>query len=97
MLGDEREHRRKIAQKLNGVLRGGINVTLDVVVTANALTTTVTDVRISPFCWIGAMALDTTGSADVVGLFFDTFKTGSCVMHHRSAPGVRSLRLCILG
>ncbi len=96
ILGDEREHRRKIAQKLNVVLRGGINCTIDVVVTPSALTTTITDSRISPFCFMAAMAQDATGSADVVGLFFDTFLTGSCVMHHRSAPGVRSLRILIL-
>lgn len=97
LLTDATEHRRQIALKLNGVLRGKFNCTIDVVVTPSALTTTITDPRISPFSWLAAMALDTVGAADVVGLFFDTFLNGSCVMHHRSAPGVRSLRICILG
>lgn len=93
-----REHRRKIALALNGTLRGKFNCTLDVLVTASAATTTITDSRISPFSWLAPMAQDATGSADIVaGIYFNTFLNGSCVMHHRNAVGVRSLRIVLLG
>lgn len=98
MLGDEREHRRKIAQKVNTILGGKVNCTIDVVVTASATTTTITDPRISYFSFLSVMAFDATGAADIVaGIYFSTFNSGSVVMNHRSAAGVRSLRVCILG
>lgn len=91
-------HRRKIARALNGVLRGGINCVLDVVVTANATTTTITDARISYFSFLSTMAFDANGAADqVAGIYFDTLNSGSAVMHHRSNASTRSLRILILG
>lgn len=98
MLGDEREHRREMARKINSLNTGKSNVTLDVIVTAGATSTTITDVRISPFCFLGTMAFDANGAADeVAGIYFDTMKNGSVVMHHRNSASVRSLRLLIVG
>ena len=47
-----KEHRRKMALALNGALRGKVNCVLDVVVTANATSTTITDPRISYFSFL---------------------------------------------
>lgn len=91
-------HRRQIARALNGALRGNINCTLDVVVTAGATSTTITDPRISYFSFLSTMAFDANGAADeVAGIYFDTFKNGSAVMHHRNNGSTRSLRILILG
>lgn len=98
MLGDEREHRRELARKINVINTGKVNCTLDVVVTAGATTTTITDVRISPFTFLGTMAFDANGAADeVAGIYFAALTNGSAVMHHRNSASVRSLRILILG
>lgn len=93
-----KEHRRKIALAVNGLVRGKSNCTLDVVVTAGATSTTITDPRISYFSFLGTMAFDANGKADeVAGIYFDTFNSGSVVMHHRNDASTRSLRILILG
>lgn len=93
-----KEHRRKLALAVNGLIKGKSNCTLDVIVTAGATSTTITDPRISYFSFMGTMAFDANGAADeVAGIYFDTFNTGSVKMHHRSDASVRSLRLLILG
>lgn len=98
MEGDEKEHRRKMALAINTLNRGKSNCTLDVVVTAGATSTTITDARVSYFSFLGTMAFDANGKADeVAGIYFDTFKSGSVVMHHRNDASTRSLRLLILG
>lgn len=98
MLGDEKEHRREMARKINIMNGGKVNCTLDMVVTAGATSTTITDPRISYFSFLGTMAFDANGKADeVAGIYFDTFNSGSVVMHHRSDASVRSLRVLILG
>lgn len=98
MLGDEREHRREMARKINTLNMGKSNVTLDVVVTPGATSTPIVDVRISPFSFLGTMAFDANGAADeVAGIYFDTFNNGSVTMHHRNNGSTRSLRLLIVG
>lgn len=92
-----KEHRRKMAVAINTITRGKFNCTLDVIVTANATTTTITDPRISYFSFLSTMAFDANGKADeVAGIFFDTFNSGSVVMNHRSNASTRSLRVLIL-
>lgn len=98
MLGDEKEHRRQMARKINIMNGGKVNCTLDVVVTAGATSTTITDPRISYFSFLGTMAFDANGKADeVAGIYFDAFNSGSVVMHHRNDASTRSLRILILG
>lgn len=93
-----KEHRRKMAVTINTLNRGKSNCTLDVVVTASATSTTITDSRISVFSFLGTMAFDANGAADeVAGIYFDTLNSGSAVMHHRSDASTRSLRILILG
>lgn len=94
-----KEHRRKMALAINGLVQGKSNCTFDVVVTASATSTAIVDSRISVFSVIcAAMAFDANGAADIAaGIYFDTLLNGSAVMHHRSNASVRSLRLLILG
>lgn len=93
-----KEHRRKMALAINNINRGKFNATLDVVVTASATSTTITDPRISYFSFLSTMAFDANGRADeVAGIYFSNFNNGSVTMNHRSDVSVRSLRLLILG
>lgn len=98
MLGDEREHRREMARKINVMNTGKVNCTLDVVVTAGATSTTISDPRISVFSFLSTMAMDANGAADeVAGIYFAALNSGSAVMHHRNNGSTRSLRILILG
>lgn len=93
-----KEHRRKMAVAINNLNKGKSNCTLDVVVTASATSTTITDSRIGFYSFLGTMALDANGASDeVAGIYFDTLNSGSAVMHHRNNASVRSLRILILG
>lgn len=93
-----KEHRRKMAVAINNINRGKFNATLDVVVTASATSTVITDPRISFYSFIGTMAFDANGKADeVAGIYFSNFNSGSVTMNHRSDASTRSLRLLIIG
>lgn len=98
MLGDEREHRREMARKINNINGGKVNCTLDVVVTAGATSTPIVDVRISPFCLLSTMAIDANGAADeVAGIYWTNLNNGSATMNHRNNGSTRTLRVLILG
>lgn len=99
MLGDEKEHRRKMALAINTLNMGKSNCQLDVPVTPSATTTTISDPRISVFSVLTpAMAFDAVGAADIAaGIFFGTLNNGSAVMHHRNNGSTRTLRISILG
>lgn len=93
-----KEHRRKMALVINRLNQGKSNCTLDVVVTASAITTPISDPRISYFSFLGTMAFDANGAADeAAGIYFSDFNSGSVTMNHRSDTSTRSLRLLILG
>lgn len=94
-----KEHRRKMALAINGLVRGKSNCTIDVLITASAATTTITDSRISVFSAIfPATATNAGGAADIAaGMYITSWNNGSCVVNHRNAAGVRTVRFCILG
>jgi len=75
MLGDEKNTRRQMARKINVINGGKVNCTLDVVVTAGATSTTITDPRISYFSFLGTMAFDANGKADEVAGIYLTRST----------------------
>jgi hypothetical protein len=99
-LADANEHRRQIARKLNTVLGGKVNCTLDVTLATSVTSTTVIDSRIGFYTAISpAMALTANAAADIAaGIYVDTLKKGSAVLHHRNnAATDRTIRLVIIG
>lgn len=97
---DEKEHRRQIAEKVNQLLQGKLNVYIDATLTAGATTTTLTDARIGYFSTIApSMALTANGAAAIVaGIWVSGQKTGSCTLNHASnAATDQSIRFNILG
>ena len=96
------EHRRKLARAINSLRSGKMNCLLDVTLTANAGTTTVTDSRIGYYSAFFFMPM--TANADVdcrVGPLYvaqATLKTGSAVITHaNNANTDRTHRVAILG
>lgn len=99
MLGDEKDHRRKMAVAINTLNMGKSNCTLDVPITPSAATTNIIDPRISVFSAIvPATAFSAAGAADVAAGFYVTnLNNGSATLNHRNAAGSRTIRFNILG
>lgn len=98
-LPDETEHRRLLAVRSNQLSAGNFNCSVDVTLTANGTSTTLTDPRIFPTKTILPMALTASAQAAIVaGFFYDTFLKGSCVVHHASNAAVdQTVRFAVLG
>jgi ABC-type taurine transport system substrate-binding protein len=97
---DESQHRRDMARTINAQLIGKLNVTLDVTLNASAASTTITDARIGyTTAIIPAMAMTADGAAAIAaGIWVDTLKSGSCVVHHASnAAADQKIRFVFIG
>lgn len=103
---DEKDHRRRLARGVNGVLRGHINVTLDVTLTPSAASTSITDPRITQTSAIvPAMAMSSNAAADLAaGIYISNiigataFASGAATINHRnSASTGRIIRFLIIG
>ena len=97
---DERMHRMMIARSMNSVLRGKFNATIDVTLTANAATTTISDARIGYYtAVIPAMGMTASAATSLgAGIYVDTLKTGSCVVHHdNTADTDKTIRFVLIG
>lgn len=77
---------------------GKMNVTIDVTLTANAASTTVTDARISDTCAI-VLSPKTSNAAAAVGTtYISSQSSGSAVIGHaNNAQTDKTFRLAILG
>lgn len=99
ILGDEKEHRRKMALAINILNQGKSNCTLDVPITPSAATTNIIDPRISVFSAINpATAFDAAGAADIAaGIYVTNLNNGSATLNHRNNAATRTIRFNILG
>lgn len=99
-LPDEQEHRRQIAQRLNAVIGGKLNATLDVTLTHDAATTTVNDPRIGYYsAVIPAMATTANGAAAMIaGIYVTGLASETCTIHHHNdAATDQTIRFVIIG
>lgn len=99
-LPNDDEHRRMIAQAVNSILGGKVNATIDVTLTASAATTTLNDSRIGYYsAVIPAMAMTAhAATALAAGIYIDTMKSGSCVVHHNNTADTdKTIRFLIIG
>ena len=99
---DEVEHRRKLTTKVNELNKGKFNGTLDVTLTANSATTTLTDARIGYYSVILFMPMTANASAALAaGTLYiaqSTLKTGSAVVTHANNAQIdRTFRALIVG
>ena len=73
---------RKIAQVVNGLLKGQANDLLDVTLTANAAVTTVTDQRLGVSSQLAFMARTAHAAAIKASIYVDGQTTGKALVHH---------------
>lgn len=99
-LDNQQVHRRKLAEAVNTLTQGKMNVTIDVTLTAGATTTTLNDARIGYYsAVIPAMAQTAHGATAITaGIYVDGLKSGEAVVHHaNSANTDQNIRFVILG
>lgn len=91
---------RKIADFGNQILRGGLNNALDVTLTANAASTTVTDNRIGGSTRLAFAPMSANAAAELGAgtLYYDVPTQFSVVIHHaNNAQTDRTLSVLIGG
>lgn len=83
---------------VNNILRGKLNNTGSLTLTANATTTTLTDERIGANSSIELMPTTANAAGALATTYFNTFADGSCVVNHANAATVdRVFRYTITG
>lgn len=93
-------HVQQIAERVNQILQGRLNVTLNVTLDANAGTTTVIDSRIGAFTSLMfcPMTADAALEQAAGGMFVSEQKSGSAtITHANNAQADRTYSLVILG
>ena len=95
---DDNEHRRQIAQCLNGVMQGQLNNTVTVTLTANVATTTVTDARIGSTSILLPMPTTANAAAALGGLYVTGIAKQTAVLNHaNNAQTDRTYQFAIVG
>lgn len=99
LLPDEKEHRRQIAQMLNErINRGKFNCSVDLTLTANTTTTTLTDERIGYGSFIELMAQTAHAATAKNDIFITNRIKGSCTVNHASSANTdQTFTVLILG
>ncbi len=97
---DGDEHRRQIAQAVNGLRQGKMNVTIAITLNAGATTTTLTDGRIGvTSCIVPSMPTTQNGATALnAGIWITNIVTGSCTINHASSANTdQNIRFLIVG
>jgi hypothetical protein len=95
---NEVEHRRLLAQGVNGARQGKLNAVTQVTLTANSTTTTLTDARIGATTGIYFSSLTADAAAALSGLFVSSQKNGQATLTHASAASVdRTFNVLLIG
>jgi hypothetical protein len=99
-LPSEQEHRRQIARRVNSLGQAKVNAYIDVTITKNAVTTTLTDARIGYYsAIIPAMPTTATGAGALGrGIWITNIVSGSCTINHSVSPDTdMTIRFLIIG
>lgn len=90
----------RLVRRINELLQGRLNVTLDVTLTASSASTTVVDARLSGQSFIGFMPRTANAAAELGagGLFISARATGQVtIAHANNAQTDRDFTLLIIG
>lgn len=82
VFGDEKTHRRLIAEAANRHNQGKFNCALAVTLTANVATTTITDIRITANSVLSFMPTTAHAAAELATLYVTNPQSGSAVLNH---------------
>jgi hypothetical protein len=98
MLPNEQEHRRQIAQAVNQQLQGKLNAVVQITLTPNQTTTTVTDARLGANTYIGFCPLTADAAAALTGLYVSQQINGEATLTHANSAAVdRTFNLLLIG
>lgn len=87
-LQDEREHRRQIARAAINALKGKLNCTGSVTLTASSTTTTLSDANIGAASVILFMPRTANAAGALSGLYVSARTRGSATLTHASSANV---------
>jgi hypothetical protein len=89
---------RRLVEVVANMLRGNLNATLDVTLTASATSTVVKDARLGPYSYVKPMPLSASAAAAMSGLWFSGQFNGQITINHASnAATDQNVRLLVIG
>lgn len=98
LLSNSVEHRRQLARAVNGILQGKTNNVVQVTLTANATTTTVTDTRIGANTGLFFSPLTADAAGALSGLYVSAQQNGSATLTHaNTATTDRTFNVLLVG
>ncbi len=96
--GEDKEHRRQMAEKINSILGGKVNATVDVTL-STAATTTVSDPRVFQTSYLMWEPLSSAAADASAGIWCpsSTIVKGAAVLHHAASSVAHPYRVLIIG
>lgn len=95
---DPEEHRRKLAETVNGAMRGKTNNTLSITLAAGAATTVVTDERITANSCIPLAPLTANAAGALATTYWSALANGTGTLTHaNNAQADRTFCAAIIG
>lgn len=94
---NESDHRARLADAVNNILRGKINNVGEITLTASSATTTLTDIRIGKDSIVLMQPTTANAAAALSGLYFGTPGNGTITINHaNNAQADKSFRYAVL-
>jgi hypothetical protein len=95
---NEIEHRRQLAQGVNGARSGKLNAVTQVTLTPSSTTTTLIDARIGATTGIFFSPLSANAAGALGGLYVSSQKAGQATLTHASTASVdRTFNVLLIG
>ena len=95
---NEVEHRRQLAQGVNGARQGKLNAVTQITLTASSTTTTLTDARIGSTTGIFFSPLTADAAAAIGGLYVSSQQKGQATLTHASTASIdRTFNVLLIG
>jgi hypothetical protein len=97
-MANEVEHRRQLAQGVNGSRQGKLNAVAQVTLMPSSTTTTLIDARIGATTGIFFSPLSADAAGAMSGLYVSSQKSGEATLTHTSAASVdRTFNVLLIG
>ena len=95
---DEKDHRARIVDAINNILKGKLNNGGELTLTANSATSTLTDIRIGIDSVILIQPTTANAAAALANVYFGTPGDGTVTVNHaNNAQTDRSFRYVVIG
>lgn len=85
-----------VIDEVNRIRIGRINATIDITLTANATTTTLTDPRLSAKSYVDFMPQTANAATAKANIYVTGRKKGSCTLNHSSSANTDQTFTCLI-